>query len=109
MLIRDVASRAITGLKTKADETYTRMYDWLGEKYKQETESIENMAKIIRYAIESKEKIEQQLVLDKYTFYIAEVNKYIFFSLIINSILGCCCCSTTITSTATITYGTNNE
>jgi hypothetical protein len=48
------------------------MYDWLGEKYKQETESIENMAKIIRYAIESKEKIEQQLVLDKYSFYIAE-------------------------------------
>jgi hypothetical protein len=75
MLIRDVASRAVTGLKTKADETYTRMYDWLGEKYKQETESIENMAKIIRYGIESKEKIEQQLVLDRYSFYIAEVNK----------------------------------
>ena len=74
MLIRDVASRAISGLKTKSDETYSRMYEWLGEKYKQETESIENMAKIIRYAIESKEKIEQQLVLDKYTFYIAEVN-----------------------------------
>jgi hypothetical protein len=51
------------------------MYDWLGEKYKQETESIENMAKIIRYAIESKEKIEQQLVLDRYSFYIAEVNE----------------------------------
>ncbi len=50
------------------------MYDWLGEKYKQETESIENMAKIIRYAIESKEKIKQQLVLDKYSFFIAEVN-----------------------------------
>jgi hypothetical protein len=79
MLIRDVASRAITGLKGKADETYTRMYDWLGEKYKQETESIENMAKIIRYAIESKEKIEHQLVLDKYSFYIAEVNKNIYF------------------------------
>jgi hypothetical protein len=75
MLIRDIASRAITGLKNKSDETYTRMYDWLGEKYKQETESIENMAKIIRYAIESKEKIEQQLVLDKYSFYIAEVKK----------------------------------
>ncbi|CAF3645652.1 unnamed protein product [Rotaria sordida] len=72
MLIRDVGSRAITSLKNKADETYTRMYDWLGEKYKQETESIENMAKIIRYAIESKEKIEQQLVLDRYAFYIAE-------------------------------------
>jgi hypothetical protein len=78
MLIRDVASRAITGLKSKADETYTRMYDWLGEKYKQETESIENMAKIIRYAIEAKEKIEQQLVLDKYSFYIAEVKTSIF-------------------------------
>jgi hypothetical protein len=51
------------------------MYDWLGEKYKQETESIENMAKIIRYAIESKEKIEQQLVLDRYSFYIAEVKE----------------------------------
>lgn len=73
MLIRDVASRAITALKGKADETYTRMYDWLGEKYKQETESIENMTKIIRYAIESKEKIQQQLVLDKYSFFIAEV------------------------------------
>ncbi|CAF2636731.1 unnamed protein product [Rotaria sp. Silwood2] len=72
MLIRDVGSRAITSLKTKADETYTRMYEWLGEKYKQETESIENMSKIIRYAIESKEKIEQQLVLDRYAFYIAE-------------------------------------
>lgn len=75
LLIRDVASQAIIGLKTKADDTYRRMYDWLGEKYKQETESIENMAKIIRYAIESKEKIEQQLVLDKYSFYIAEVNE----------------------------------
>ncbi len=62
-------------MKSKADDTYTRMYDWLGEKYKQETESIENMAKIIRYAIESKEKIEQQLVLDRYSFYIAEVNE----------------------------------
>ena len=78
MLIRDVGSRAITALKGKADETYTRMYDWLGEKYKQETESIENMAKIIRYAIESKEKIEQQLVLEKYSFFIAEVN-FIYF------------------------------
>ncbi|CAF1537187.1 unnamed protein product, partial [Didymodactylos carnosus] len=72
LLIRDVATRAITNLKSKADETYTRMYDWLGEKYKHETESIENMAKIIRYAIESKEKIEQQLVLNRYEFYIAE-------------------------------------
>ena len=78
MLIRDVASQAITSLKIKADETYTRMYEWLGEKYKQETESIENMAKIIRYAIESKEQVEQQLVLDRYTFYIAEVNNKIF-------------------------------
>jgi hypothetical protein len=75
MLIRDVASRSISGLKGKADETYTRMYDWLGEKYKDETESVENMAKIIRYAIESKEKIEQQLVLDRYSFFIAEVRK----------------------------------
>ncbi|CAM2702452.1 unnamed protein product [Rotaria socialis] len=72
MLIRDVGSRAITGLKNKADDTYARMFEWLGEKYKQETESIEIMAKIIRYAIESKEKIEQQLVLDRYSFYIAE-------------------------------------
>ncbi|CAF3656443.1 unnamed protein product [Rotaria sp. Silwood1] len=72
MLIRDVGSRSITSLKNKADETYTRMYEWLGEKYKQETESIENMAKLIRYAIESKEKIEQQLVLDRYSFFIAE-------------------------------------
>ncbi|CAF5137768.1 unnamed protein product, partial [Rotaria magnacalcarata] len=72
MLIRDVGSRAITSLKNKADDTYTRMFEWLGEKYKQETESIEIMAKIIRYAIESKEKIEQQLVLDRYSFYIAE-------------------------------------
>lgn len=79
MLIRDVGSRAITSLKSKADETYARMFEWLGEKYKQETESIENMAKIIRYAIESKEKIEQQLVLDRYSFYIAEVKKRIFF------------------------------
>ena len=77
LLVRDVATRAINGLKSKADETYERMYDWLGEKYKDETESIENMAKIIRYAIESKEKIEQQLVLDRYTFYIAEVNETI--------------------------------
>ena len=73
MLIRDVASRSIAALKGKADETYTRMYDWLGEKYKDETESIENMAKIIRYAIESKTKIEQQLVLDRYSFFIAQV------------------------------------
>ena len=75
ILIRDIATRAVVGLKSKADETYTRMYEWLGEKYKQETESIENMAKIIRYAIESKEKIEQQLVLDRYSFFIAEVCK----------------------------------
>jgi len=72
MLIRDVASRSIAALKGKSDETYTRMYDWLGEKYKDETESIENMAKIIRYAIESKTKIEQQLVLDRYSFFIAQ-------------------------------------
>ena len=117
MLIRDVGSRAITALKGKADETYTRMYDWLGEKYKQETESIENMAKIIRYAIESKEKIEQQLVLEKYSFFIAEVN-FIYFihlgekrkkNLHRCLSIGCYCCSTTRTSTSTITDGTSNE
>lgn len=52
------------------------MYDWLGEKYKDETESIENMSKVIRYAIESKEKIKQQLVLDRYNFFIAEVIRH---------------------------------
>ena len=114
ILIRDIASRAITGLKSKADDTYTRMYDWLGEKYKQETESIENMAKIIRYAIESKQKIEQQLVLDRYSFYIAEVDKKISIDLqrkiVMNKlIIGCRCCSTTITSTSAITYGTSNS
>ena len=86
MLIRDVASRSITGLKGKADETYTRMYDWLGEKYKDETESIENMAKIIRYAIESKEKIDKQLVLDRYSFFIAEVSlSTLIFSFVLHS------------------------
>lgn len=109
MLIRDIASRSINGLKGKADETYTRMYDWLGEKYKDETESIENMAKIIRYAIESKEKIESQLVLDRYSFFIAEVSSIVkMFVVTVIDCAGCHRCSTSVATSTASTDGTDH-
>ncbi|XP_062579929.1 sperm flagellar protein 2-like isoform X2 [Saccostrea cucullata] len=55
-------------LKAKADNTYKEMNDWLGARFLKEMESIDHMSETIRFAIEKRQKLKQELVLQQEDF-----------------------------------------
>ena len=64
-LIKFIANKIVNELKQKADNSYKDMNDWLGIRYLNEMKSIDTMSDFIKFAIENKQKIKQELTLQQ--------------------------------------------
>ncbi|XP_069125844.1 sperm flagellar protein 2-like isoform X2 [Argopecten irradians] len=71
-LIKVHAVGVLQDLKSKADNTYKDMNDWLGARFLKEMESIDQMSEVMRNAIENKQKLKQELVLNQEDFLLNE-------------------------------------
>lgn len=71
-LVKAVAIKVLQELKGKADGVYKDMNDWLGARFLKEMESIDHMSEIARHAIEARERIAKQLLLQQEDFLVAE-------------------------------------
>nr|XP_011414807.2 sperm flagellar protein 2 isoform X4 [Crassostrea gigas] len=69
-LIKVQGINVLQDLKSKADNTYKEMIDWLGARFLKEMESIDQMSEAIRFAIEKRQKLKQELVLQQEDFLI---------------------------------------
>nr|XP_022317151.1 sperm flagellar protein 2-like isoform X9 [Crassostrea virginica] len=69
-LIKAQGINVLQDLKSKADNTYKEMNDWLGARFLKEMESIDQMSEAIRFAIEKRQKLKQELVLQQEDFLI---------------------------------------
>ncbi|EDV23473.1 uncharacterized protein TRIADDRAFT_58131 [Trichoplax adhaerens] len=71
-LIRSRAICDIQVIKHKAEVMYKDMDDWLGQRFRKEMESIKELTTMMRAAIESEEKIQNELKLVNDNFFIDE-------------------------------------
>ncbi|XP_048761563.2 sperm flagellar protein 2-like isoform X3 [Ostrea edulis] len=69
-LIKSHGIGVLQDLKSKADNSYKEMNDWLGARFLKEMESIDQMSEAIRYAIEKRQKLKEELVLQQEDFLI---------------------------------------
>jgi hypothetical protein len=60
----------IQDLKHKGDNSYKEMNDWLGSRFMKEIDSIKVLIEVIKHAIENKEKLKQELLLQQEDFFI---------------------------------------
>lgn len=60
-------------MKLKGDNTYKLMNDWLGSRWMKEMDSIKVLIEVIKHAIENKEKVKNELVLQQEDFFIDDV------------------------------------
>ncbi|KAK3767112.1 hypothetical protein RRG08_017986 [Elysia crispata] len=71
-LIRLLASAVLQDLKGKGEDVFKDMNDWLGARYLKEMESIDHLSEIVRNAIESRQKIKEEILLDQDNFILDE-------------------------------------
>ncbi|KAK6179274.1 hypothetical protein SNE40_011674 [Patella caerulea] len=67
-LIKVTAMLVLQDLKLKGEECYKDMNDWLGARFLKEMESIDQLSEAMRFGIEAKEKIKQELLLNQEDF-----------------------------------------
>ena len=68
--IKAIALMVIQQLKSKGDNSYKEMNDWLGSRFMKEIDSIKVLIEVIKHSIENKEKIKQELLLQQEDFFI---------------------------------------
>ncbi len=73
-----IANKVIIELKTRAENSYKDMDDWLGNRFVKEINSIKNLCNYIKYAIENKNKIKNELILRQDDFIIDSVRFFYF-------------------------------
>ncbi|GFO03102.1 sperm flagellar protein 2, partial [Plakobranchus ocellatus] len=71
-LIRLLASAVLQDLKSKGEDAFKDMNDWLGARYLKEMESIDQMSLVMRNAIENRQKIKEEILLDQDNFILDE-------------------------------------
>ncbi|GFR65233.1 sperm flagellar 2, partial [Elysia marginata] len=71
-LIRLLASAVLQDLKSKGEDAFKDMNDWLGARYLKEMESIDHLSEIVRNAIENRQKIKEEILLDQDNFILDE-------------------------------------
>jgi len=71
-LVRQLACAVLHDLKAKGEAAFKDMHDWLGARFLKEMESIDQMAEVMRNAIEAKEKIKHTITLDQDNFVVDE-------------------------------------
>jgi hypothetical protein len=81
-LVKQIANKVLSDLKTKADSTYKEMYDKLGERFLKEMDSIKILCNYIKFSIENKHKIKRELMFLQDEFLIDNV-RFIDFNLFI--------------------------
>jgi hypothetical protein len=64
------------------------MNDWLGSRWMKEMNSIKNMVEIIKYYIETKEKIKEELILEQEDFFVEKVGNFSKFFIPIKNLVG---------------------
>lgn len=67
-LIKSVGTAVLLDLKMKADAAHKDMNDWLGARFLKEMESIDTMSEVIRNAIETRQKLKDQVILQQEDF-----------------------------------------
>ena len=75
-LIKSIANKVITELKTRAETCYTDMFDWLGVRFQKEINSIKNLCNYIKFRIEHSKKIKKELILVQDDFIINAVSNF---------------------------------
>jgi hypothetical protein len=73
-LIKMIANKIITDLKTRADSSYRDMNDWLGVRFQKEINSIQNLCNYVKFQIEHSKKIKKELILNQDDFIINAVS-----------------------------------
>ncbi len=73
-MIKLIANKIVIELKGRADGSYKDMDDWLGSRFVKEINSIKNLCNYIKYAIENKNKIKNDLILKQDDFIIDSVS-----------------------------------
>ncbi|XP_005100478.1 sperm flagellar protein 2 isoform X2 [Aplysia californica] len=71
-LIRQLACAVLQDLKSKGEDAFKDMNDWLGARFLKEMESIDQMAEVTRNAVENREKIKYTITLDQDNFVLDE-------------------------------------
>ncbi|KAL8590470.1 hypothetical protein ACOMHN_011683 [Nucella lapillus] len=69
-LIKAISMAILQELKHKADGAYKDMTDWLGARFLKEMESIDTMSEVMRHAVESRQKLKEQLILQQDDFFV---------------------------------------
>ncbi|CAI9735788.1 Hypothetical predicted protein [Octopus vulgaris] len=65
-------SHVFKELKRSAEDTYKPIKDWIGSRFLTQIKSIDQMAGLMKNAIENGDKLEKELILDNGDFYIDE-------------------------------------
>jgi hypothetical protein len=74
--LRSIATKVVTEIKQRADNTFKEMDDKLGERFLREMGAIKALSTFVKSCIEHKEKIKRQLILDQDEFLIADVRDH---------------------------------